>query len=50
MSSASHVCSGRKFSIYSFWELAGQTLNFLSGPFSAVKDPARLKVFYGGRR
>jgi len=50
ITSSRHSCSGRKFSIYGFWELMAQTLDFLRGPFGAVRDPGRLKVFYGGKR
>lgn len=48
--SAPHFSSGRKFRMYGFRELAGQVFSFLSGPLGAVRDPGRLKIFYGGKR
>lgn len=50
LASARHTSSARKFRMYSFREFLVEGFSFLRGPFSAVKDPARLKIFYGGRR
>lgn len=47
---APHYSSGRKFSLYSFRELMAQAVTFLLRPFSSVKNPSRLGVFYEGRR
>lgn len=45
-----HISSGRKFRLYGSREFLIEGFNFLRGPFSAVRDPARLKMFYGGKR
>jgi len=45
-----HYSSGRKFRLYTFAELMLQALKFLARPFSSVKTPSRLGVFYEGRR
>jgi hypothetical protein len=50
ITSAPHVSSGRKFVLYGFADLMRQGLGFLLHPFSSVKDPARLRVFYEGKR
>jgi glycosyltransferase involved in cell wall biosynthesis len=50
ITSVRHTSSGRKFRMYAFSDLAGQAFIFLRNPFSAVGDPARLKIFYGGKR
>jgi glycosyltransferase involved in cell wall biosynthesis len=47
---ARHVSSARKFRMYGAGEFFLELFNFLRGPFSAIKDPARLKIFYGGKR
>ncbi len=50
ITSARHHSSARKFRLYGFREFLAEVLNFMRGPFSAVRDPARLKIFYGGKR
>jgi glycosyltransferase involved in cell wall biosynthesis len=50
ITSAPHVSSARKFELYTFAELMLQGLRFLARPFSSVKDPARLGIFYDGKR
>ncbi len=47
---APHRSSGRKFLLYGFWELMAQAFLFLLRPFSSVREPKRLGVFYEGRR
>jgi len=50
ITSAPHVSSGRKFRIYTLAELLLQAARFSLRPFSSVRSPARLHVFYDGRR
>lgn len=50
ITSAPHLSSARKFRMYGAGEFLREVLTFLRGPFSAVRDPARLKIFYGGKR
>ncbi|MDO8805137.1 MAG: glycosyltransferase [Elusimicrobiota bacterium] len=50
ITSARHISSARKFRMYGAGEFLTELFSFLRGPFSAVRDPARLKIFYGGRR
>lgn len=45
-----HVSSGRKFELYTFAELAMGTLRCVPHPFSSLRDPSKLDVFYEGRR
>lgn len=45
-----HLSSGRKFRVYGFGDLLLQGFRFLLSPRRSVKDPARLRVFYEGRR
>lgn len=47
---APHYSSGRKFRLYGFWELMAHAFLFLLRPFSSVRKPSRLGVFYEGRR
>ena len=47
---APHISSGRKFRLYTFTELMVQAFKFLLRPFSSLKKPSRLGVFYEGRR
>ncbi|MBI4350840.1 MAG: glycosyltransferase [Elusimicrobia bacterium] len=48
--SAPHLSSARKFRMYGAWECIVELFTFLRGPFSAVRDPSRLRIFYGGKR
>lgn len=50
ITSAPHLSSARKFRMYGAGEFLREVFTFLRGPFSAVRDPARLKIFYGGKR
>ncbi len=50
ITSARHLSSARKFRMYGRREIAAQLFNFVRNPFSAVRDPARLKILYGGKR
>ncbi|OIO01064.1 MAG: hypothetical protein AUJ51_09050 [Elusimicrobia bacterium CG1_02_56_21] len=50
ITSPRHASSGRKFRMYGFLEFIAEGFNFLRGPFSAIRDPKRLKIFYGGKR
>ena len=50
ITSAPHVSSGRKFRIYTFAELILQAFRFSLRPFSSVRSPAHLRIFYDGRR
>lgn len=50
ITSAPHASSGRKFQLYTFAELFSQGLRFSLRPFSSLKDPARLRIFYGNKR
>ena len=50
ITSAPHLSSARKFRLYGAGEFLREVFTFLRGPFSAVRDPARLKIFYGGKR
>lgn len=50
ITSARHLSSARKFRMYGVREFLAEGFDFLRGPFSALKDPARLKIFYGGKR
>lgn len=50
ITSAPHLSSARKFSMYGAGEFFAELFGFLRGPFSAVRDPSRLKIFYGGKR
>ena len=50
ITSAPHFSSARKFRMYGAGEFLREVFTFLRGPFSAVRDPARLKIFYGGKR
>jgi len=48
--SAPHASSGRKFELYTFPDLLSEAFRFSLRPFSSVKDPSRLRIFYEGRR
>ncbi|MCM2267914.1 MAG: glycosyltransferase [Elusimicrobiales bacterium] len=50
ITSAPHVSSGRKFRLYKVADLFWDAFKLLLRPFSSVKDPSRLRVFYEGRR
>ena len=50
LTSVRHISSARKFRMYGPREFLNEVLDFLRGPFSAVRDPSRLKIFYGGKR
>ncbi len=48
--SSPHISSGRKFRLYTLADLLSESFRFWRRPFRAVKDPARLRIFYEGRR
>ncbi len=50
ITTARHTSSARKFRMYGAGGFFIELFSFLRGPFSAIKDPARLKIFYGGKR
>jgi glycosyltransferase involved in cell wall biosynthesis len=50
ITSAPHLSSGRKFRLYGAGPLLLEGLKFALRPFSSVKNPSRLGVFYDGRR
>jgi hypothetical protein len=50
ITSAPHLSSGRKFRIYAFADLLLEAVSFSLRPFSSVRNPARLRIFYDGRR
>jgi len=50
ITSAPHISSGRKFRLYKLTDLFAEAFRLLLRPFSSVRNPARLRIFYEGRR